>query len=336
MRKLFIWVVVIIGLISCKENTYFSDNVIPIKTFKVKERLHAEIFISNEYGIYNIIALKDYFIATSVKRDHFFYIYDTKGDSIGCFGTKGQGPNELINCLLNGIDYDNNRIWINDVSKSKLFEIDILKSIENKECYFNSAIENISRSLNACYVDNNLLIAEKQTSNNYELVWIDLQLNEIKRNETLYFPVNDPSTFYYSIWRIKPDKTQMVSAMYQINLLNFLNLSSRERFSLSIFNPPPDRGNIIDIHSELPKWYYYADLIVTDRYIYALYINQAYREAFEVEKEQEIHVFNWKGEAIYQYIIPEYVMHIAVDEERATIYGLGVNEIIYKYKIFNE
>jgi hypothetical protein len=62
-------------------------------------------------------------------------------------------------------------------------------------------------------------------------------------------------------------------------------------------------------------------------------MNQEYNEAYSVEKEMEIHVFDWQGKAIFKYIVPQYITAISIDEDQHCLYGLAINdEHIYKYQ----
>jgi hypothetical protein len=340
MRKMIIAIVAAGSLMACgRQQNYFADNVLSVKEFDTVEKLEGTIFMEDEYGQYNIICLKDYFVITSVQREYRFFAYSYAGDSLGGFGTQGPGPNELMNIVLNGVDFENNRFWINDVSKARLCEIDVKQSLERGECTFNRTVKNLSFSLNALYINDTLLISEGRKANNYSVIWTNPGSETVIKDEDEYrkdlSAGEDPFSYYRSLWRVKPDKKRMVASMFAINQLNFMDLLSGERFSLAIFKSVPGLEQIVDKKSEIEKWTYYCDLEVTENYVYALYMNQSHGDVLNVEKEQEIHVFDWEGKALHRYILPHYIKDFTVNEKESAIYGLtALDEKIYKYTLF--
>jgi hypothetical protein len=63
-------------------------------------------------------------------------------------------------------------------------------------------------------------------------------------------------------------------------------------------------------------------------------MNQDYNEAYDIEKEMEIHVFDWQGTPVYKYIIPQYIRSMIIDENNGYIYAFSLNEEkVYVYKI---
>ncbi|MDH6344097.1 hypothetical protein M2480_002539 [Parabacteroides sp. PFB2-12] len=341
MKKNIIVTLIFLSIVSCnkRDTQYFSKKVIQIDKFEKEINLVAEEFLSEEYAQSSIVALKNYFVIISTLKENYFYIYDYDENFLGSFGTKGQGPNELINCVVAKVDFAQNRLWINDVSKMRLCEIDIQKSLEAQQCYFNKLVKNVSHSLNCFLINDSLLISERLVSDNFELLWINPQADRINKQEILYTPsVENPMEYYRSKWCIKPDGTQMIATMFSINEVNFLNLTNNERLSFAILGHIPQLSNIVDIYeSELPFWVYYVDVTATNSYIYALFQNQSYDEIFTVKKESEIHVFDWNKKALIRYIVPEYLSSISINEEQNLLYGLSrYDEKIYTYKLLDD
>jgi hypothetical protein len=164
------------------------------------------------------------------------------------------------------------------------------------------------------------------------LLKTNLNTNETSREKLYKYPVPDVFSIYKSDWRLKPDGSKMASAMHSINMINILDLRDNGRKSLIVNPPAADIDNIIDIETGTEKRTYYAGIEVTDNYIYALYIDQNYDDTFEVEKEMEVHVFDWEGNPVFKYVIHEYVTCIAVDENGGRLFGLAyLSENIYVY-----
>lgn len=80
---------------------------------------------------------------------------------------------------------------------------------------------------------------------------------------------------------------------------------------------------------------YYADLQVTDKNIYALYLNQNYKDAYEKKKKVELHVFGKDGTLHEILSFDQYIIGISVDMSHGILYGLSYDDCIYAYDIRN-
>ncbi|MCC5943580.1 MAG: hypothetical protein JJT94_01490 [Bernardetiaceae bacterium] len=67
---------------------------------------------------------------------------------------------------------------------------------------------------------------------------------------------------------------------------------------------------------------YYFDACVTDNYIYALYLEQPESKYLDEPTSTEIHIFDWDGNPVANIKTEDYLISIAIDEERGKIYGL--------------
>ena len=81
---------------------------------------------------------------------------------------------------------------------------------------------------------------------------------------------------------------------------------------------------------------YYCDLECTDKYIYALYVNQKMSEWQRIAHPTEIHVFDWNGNAVYKLKTQETLLNIDIDETGQKIYGLATEEQVFIYDIPKE
>jgi len=341
MRKFVLIALVFLLFVGCGNNkeAIFSEDTVLIKDFPCQKNLQVELFLE-EYGVADLVCLKDYLLYTTVEgKGNLFYVYNYDGDSIAAFGQRGQGPNELYNCVYRGQLLEDDTcsiLWINDVSNAKLCAVDIRKSLQEGACFVRNTIRTGGFAVNSFYCNDSLLIYEAGANGNYNLVKMNPLENMKILSETPVYniPQPDPYGYYNSTWRLKPDGKKMVSAMSSINQVNILDVNTMERKSLKMFSKRPYLDDVIDPKTELPKHTYYCDVEVTDDYIYALYMNQPSIDSYEKEKPQEIHVFTWEGTPICQLIIPQYIIDISIDKHRGYIYGWDhINEKIYKYKI---
>ena len=329
-----------IGLIACNQHSknIFAEREVLIEKFKEERKLVYEIFLSEIYGYFDIVSLNDQLLLFSRLRENLFTVYDTQGDSIGSFGTIGQGPNELLNNRWTGqsnIDSTGNKIWINDVSNARLVEINITKSLIENHCVFEKIIKTPSLSINCFFDNDSILIIEQQGAQNYKLFGVNTLSNNNLFNQDVYLKNSEnPFSIYKSIINVNSKFTKVLFVMQSLNMVNIFDIETMNRKSFVIDKSyRPMLVNALDRNTKLPKWVYYIDAVATTDRIYTLYLNQSYEESFAVEKEMEIHVFSWDGEALFRYKIDNYLEAIAVDEKNQYIYGLGLDEILYKYKI---
>jgi hypothetical protein len=317
---------------SCINNMdLFTENSIEIKDFKQEKKLTGTILIENEYGHFNIAHVDKYLILFSVLREHFFYVYNINGDSLGAFGIRGQGPNDLINIQWCGQYYGTN-MWINDVSNVRLCAVNITQSLVQKKCMFDAIVKNLNFSVNSFVWNDSLLISE-QMRDNFYLIRTNIYTKRTSEEKLYNYSSQHLFSTYKSIWRMKPDGSKMAAAMQSINMINILDIKNNDRLSLIVNPPMTNLENIVDRNTGLEKRTYYVDMDVTDNYIYTLFMNQAYDESYMIEKEMEIHVFDWQGNPQYKYIIPQYITAFAIDESRNCIYGLSLDEKIYMYNV---
>jgi hypothetical protein len=338
MKKNITFLIVFYALTSCSDTGLFTNNIIEIKRFQQESRLTGIPFTDDElYAYYDVVCVDNKYIvlfSTPKERGHFFSVYNIAGDSLGSFGDKGQGPNDLFNNRWTGQFYDAS-IWINDVTFQKLHSINIEKSLSAKHCVFDRTVTLPVFSINSFICNDSILISEQIEWNNIKLIQINLNnTKEIKEDILYHYPVADPFSTYRSLWRLKPDGTKMASAMHAVNMINILNLTDDSRMSLVIYPPAIKLSNIMNAYTDNIKWVYYVNMEVTDKYIYALYYNQVYEESFDIEKEVEIHVFDWQGNAVHKYIIPQYIRCMAIDEDNNRIYGMSsMDEQLYVYNL---
>ena len=334
---LFVVVLMSFTLFSCDQKGFFAEKTVVVKKFKSEIELDPELFTKDEvYGLDDIICI-DKYVVLSARTDYLFYVYNIEGDSLGAFGKKGQGPRELLSGVYCGqfyIDGESTFMWINDVSKDKMCAIDINKSLLDGEFYIEKTITTIPRIVNCFYSDDSLLIMERMTRNNYNLLIKNLNSNTIIEDNAIYrYPVEDVFGIYQSKWRIKPDGTKYVIAMLSINQLNIGGLLNDQKVSINVYSKMSKLDNVIDKETDLAKMIYYCGVDVSNNYIYVLYMNQPYEDTFVKEKAMEVHVFSWNGEAICKFHIPQYITHFAVNETEGLILGWDFfKEKLFKYK----
>ncbi len=314
----------------------FSNDETRIRQFDAAYEVKGEVFLDDEYGILDLIAVGDYLALTSVKRENVFFLYDPDGTKLGAFGTIGHGPDELLNCRYTGqIEKDESgcKIWINDVSNSSLKLIDLDSSRRAGKIVAEKTIPFPGPAANCYYGNDSLLYVEKWLNDNYEMARYNYQTGKNEAQKLYRQPVNKPFSVYKGIWRKHPRRTVMVNAMHSLNRINILNMSDGTRIALIVGEDNISLENAVDKNSGLEKHTYYCDLAVSEDRIYALWMDQPYEDAYETPKTQEIHVFDWNGRPKARLKVPEYICGFTVDEKSRTAYGITHEEIIYRYRL---
>lgn len=334
MKKIISIVFVSLLVCSCNQTPYFTDN---IRTYNVSEAVSISIegtlLIDDLVGVRNIETIGEYLCLFMVSNDTLFNIYSTKGQYLSSFGGKGQGPNDFVSCRPNGArEYENGQacLWINDIGSANLKRLNLNLSMKGG-CTIDKIIPTRPMSINAFYTSDNLTLLETMTPNNFEML-INNGQNEIHKEVLYKIDMQPPFSYYKSIMRLTPDDSLLVSAMNTINLINIINLKTKERMSLCV-GEYTDIDDVVDKKSNLEKRTYYTDLKVTENYIYALYMNQDYKDSYQKEKSIEIHVFDMQGNLEKILKISQYVKNICISEDESTIYGLVNDHSIYAYKI---
>jgi hypothetical protein len=336
MKKIFIPIIMLAGLMSCgnnNNNDLFTANYVTVTRFEKEKQLEARVLIDEAYGYYNIGRVDKYLVLFSMQHERFFYVYGYAGDSLGGFGMKGQGPTDLITNDWCGQTYDKS-MWINDVNRSRMCAVNIEQSLTNKQCIFDTVIRSIF-AVNSFVLNDSIMLNEQMRGDNYYLLTTNIKTEETTEEKLYNYPSDHVFSTYKSKWRIKPDYSKMASAMQSIGMLNILDIGTKERKSI-ITGENINMENIVDPRTALENRRYYSSLEVTDNYIYALCMNQYYNEAYNIEKEMEIHVFDWQGTPVCKYIVPQYIQAITVDESNGRIYALSrTSEQVYVYEIDN-
>jgi hypothetical protein len=336
--KKFFFLFLVIPFLSCQNGPkLFADKEMRILQFDAVYELAGDVFLEEEYGILNLIAVDDYLVLVSVKRDHVFFLYGTDGVKRGSFGTIGRGPDEVLNARYTGqIENEGtgSKIWINDVSNATLKRIHLDSSLQAGRIVSDREIASFPGAANSYYGNDSLLYIERMLDTNYEMVRYNYLTDKTVDSQTLYRQwVMNPFSLYKSIWRKHPSQPLMVNAMHSLNRINLLNLSDKKRTGIVIGQDRMTPENGLDEQSGLEKHTYYCDLVVTEELIYALWMDQPYEEAYETPKSQAIHVFDWQGNPKACLNVPEYICQFTIDPAGQTMYGMTPDEVIYRYDL---
>jgi hypothetical protein len=136
---------------------------------------------------------------------------------------------------------------------------------------------------------------------------------------------------YYSMDHIKPDKSKLAMAMYLMDQINILDLTTGKikgyRNKIA-----PDFNYLRDAPSDLKA--YYIDLCVDDKYIYGFYSST--NEFRGNMCSNLINVFDWDGNVIKKIVLDRIALQSAFDPVNKYLYIDTLDEgedeeVIYRY-----
>ncbi len=271
-----------------------------------------------------------------------FYVYhkDTY-ELLGIFGKKGKGPAEFIN-----LDYPVNvvidssflGIWVYDMSTHKNQLINITASLTLNRTIIEKAVippRSIVSGIGIFVLPNNDLTGTSMSQEG-RLFYYDSEI--FKTNFVDYFPeVTKPPyeqqemhNLYTGPTGMNPDGNILVSALTLFKRLDVFNVNTHDKklmllYSIVFTDSPGDPPYMTIPGNDFPDelMFYYYDLFLTDKYIYALNINMS---SGQIDRDEyigsEIHVFTYDGKPVSKYILDHFVGKFTIDEENGYIYGL--------------
>ncbi len=323
---------VILLLTSCKsERSCFSEeHKTYINNLTVEDR-DGELIVEDLYLTHGVACVGDYLVVCSANRERLIFVYSLGGDFIGAYGNKGRASNEMLGVRFNGqVDSSRSLLYTVDVNNRQLVSIDLKATIEQDKLVVSQKYTSLYATalppgINTFLLKDSSVLVEQQNDSNYALT--RLKGEEAELLEDVYLTsTSDPYGNYFSSCAISPNGEKMAWAMQNINQVNILDLVNRDRVSSSLYLKPlmVDDENVM---------VYYCNIAVTDKYIYALYMNQSEDDSYEVPQKSEIHVFNWRGKHIKNIVVDEYLFYFDVDDTDSNIYALDQERNLYRYKI---
>lgn len=324
--------VFMLGLSGCThmEKNYFCENYEVVESPPVSKRLVAELFLSGDslLDVGRIFCINDKLIDVNTgNKDAVFTVYDSHGRLIGSFGKVGKARNEFTGGLVVTQQFEGERLWVNDVNKAMLARIDFKASLDSSTCVVDKDFVTAGRVINAFYVNDSTILYEQEAEDNYRLYMFNTLQDKAVGQYDLYIPYQNAFSVYYSNMLLHPDKSKLVAAMSTQNQVNFLSIKDGKKKAVSLYEE-----SRLEKDNERQRQYY-CDVTATADRIYALYMDQPKEESFDKPKPMEIHVFDWEGNFKERLLVNEYVFNIAVNEQGKYLYGLTLDNDVYRYEL---
>lgn len=324
--KSLICPIIILIIISCTQQDIMIGRNILIKEFPQEINLSGEKLDITSIGVNNIFVVDTFLICyKAMGLDEFFDIYSTNTyQSLGKFLSPGRGPNEFLNATYMGQhfkDSSNTYMWIKDEALMKLTLFNLTESVKQQ------------KTLN----DSSLFYHYFSFSNRNEYYSIyNRKTNTFIQQDSIYrHSINNIGNIFlwttHSCYNLREQK--YATAMEFLNQINLYSLSQKKAISL-VYN-----GNISDLKKveECPmpeKYTYYVDFTSTTKLLFGLYANQTRKDwALKDNITTEIHVIDWEGIPKFKLNIQEKLSKIAINEKEKIMYGLTLEEEVYKYNL---
>jgi hypothetical protein len=140
--------------------------------------------------------------------------------------------------------------------------------------------------------------------------------------------------FRHSIQSFAKDKNTLVIYFSYINKLKIIDLASMQtKVTLSVYGKPVKTSSLKPNSSDNVIIYNHIEL--KDNRIYALYMAQTIDDIIYRPKAVEIHVYSADGAPICNLKVAEHIRFIAVDDIHQQMYGITVDDEIFRYDIGN-
>lgn len=313
----------------CEECKEIIDTENPIELQPYTIMLEDSLLAGNDVTV--IGGKEKRLLITSLDdKEAVFHLYDVEGHLLMTFGKIGKSESEFTGGAMVTDQVEGNDVYVNDVNTCTLKVLDIDSILLSRRCVVKKKFKTVPRALNVFCVNDTLLFYEQETLDNYRLCRKSIPNAAKYHSIELYKPCTKPSSVYQSKMSFDKERSVIVAAMRNKAQVNFYNIESGKRQAVKVLR---DKTASQENGSESHE--YYCDISTNSQYIYALYMDQSSDDAYEKEKNMEIHVFDWDGNYLKSLKTNNYIVKISVDKENKWLYGLDLNGNVYKYSLNN-
>lgn len=334
---------------------YFAGDIIYFNNFPSIDSLYGnKIELSGIYTdnmlVYDSLIL---FSAQQYPDFHYYVFSLNSGNQLGSFCRKGEGPQDYIvlgDTKQFTIENKAIKLWTRDVMKEKLQLLDLTKSIANNETVIDTIISGhwkgeFNRPFSFAFVLKDNLIAMKnqpEIISNDGLTYLPgsyflyntTDPNPIQKFTLYNYPVINPQytfdNYLHSIDRIKPDNTKIAMGMSLLSQINILDIKSGKLIGIRT-SGTPDFKDLEKKTTEIK--FYYSDICIDNEYIYGLYSNKIFNDQNYPFVSNEVHVFDWEGNAIRKLILDREFDRIALDPVKKKLYAKNDEDEVFCFDI---
>lgn len=335
MKHLFL-LVFLFYFVSCTPKSLFNGQEKVITKFPETVNLKAEKIDLEILGVVDILVVDTFFIAyTPMDSAHYCQVYSANTyQYLGSFFPIGRGPGEFYAISPQrsyNTDVKESTTWFSN--SLELYHWNITESVRKDSTVINSVIMKkgkLSKGIWFPHV-NNTMFGFQVTSNNIQYIQYDgEQINTYSiyprkvSSKLLSLACMEPYP--------KPDGAKVAYMRTSTNHFCIFNSDFSDFRAFTIYGAPISLKQALQLERD-ERIMYYSNGKVTDSYIYAIYLNQKEKDRRYHSGNEEIHIFDWEGNAVLNLVITETIVFFTIDEKHCCLYGLTSDEKIYKYDL---
>jgi len=326
--------------ISCQKNK--EGKHLRYTSFEVAESLHATAIdpdtILFRYP-FRVSVHEDVAVVLDLHNaDHFLHAFSYPDwTHIASFGRRGQAPEEMLSAeTIRFVSLDS--IWTVDANKMEITRWRIDKAERRATREEAIALDKqLIRTLDFCLTDSGFIVPDYTGEHRYSL--LDQTGKLLYSAETI--PSEEPYTdlarpALAQAWRsfidYLPGKQLLVMATQLGEVLELYDLKKGTK--QVIYGPSGAPEFQIHGGEAIPTGIMgFSDIQITDKYIYAVFHGQSFKEIMETYERGEkpesggryLYVFDHRGNPVKQYTLDHAVYSIAIDEDRGILIATDVN-----------
>tara|TARA_R110002096_G_scaffold267901_1_gene461633 strand:+ start:169 stop:1233 length:1065 start_codon:yes stop_codon:yes gene_type:complete len=330
--KLFFCFLAISILSNCSQKT--EKRELFVDQFPVSKQLTSIPIGEIENSIPSQIMVEDsLLIILNSRGEKFFQVYNKSNmKSIAEFGTKGEGPEEFNSPEFSGqiVQEKWDKYYlIFDWKKLQVNLLNLKESIRLNSSVFKSIKlpNRLSRTFRLVYYSDSLIITvpggDGDDPGRFQ-IFKDSILGTIGYLPDLPFKVHEDNRYpmYANVSSaIHPEKHKFVATATLLGQYDFFSFDGNYLHSTVVERDEGLRkaARAPTIFDE-PVTFYHTQLIAKDSYIYSLYSTST--KEMKISKSK-IHVLDWEGKPIKEYILDCSLLRFDLDLENDAIYGLS-------------
>ena len=340
MKKISLFIFAVLLLFSCQQEK--KD----VKTIAKEYAVAKKQILSTKYNTHNVSILDSYVLVKNIyiKDRPLFSLYaNDKGDFTHLldFGKDGNGPNEFESGVYYTRQFviENNQVkfWVYEKNRKRYSQINLTKSIEEKKTVIDNVVKIRSgiKFADLFYVNDKVVGNVSNLSKSQkQLLFYNFKKDTIIKSVDFNFTVENPNKkdahftlgefngIYLNSLRYQAKQGKLVSAMLSLKELNVFNINGALVASL---NKEPLRIKKVDEFLKEEK-IYFADMQLTDNFIYTLYSGETETNYYEKASPVTIKIYDWNCNLKATIPLKESINFISVDEKNKFLVGVSITQ----------
>jgi hypothetical protein len=352
---------VLLGLVlllihSCSDDNKRS-NIVYNYDFPIEKSLKGESLkeINNDFFPLFMEIKDSLMVFCDYETSPYLHVYSLPHlKHLGSFGNSGSGPNDILDPVIWGQIYnvdDSYKMWIYQMNIMKFIYIDLLESLNSNKVIPEKTVylpPEVGANVNVISLKNDNIIGTgieaqgeyfifnpKDTTFNWKPFIYDFDdkyKTELINSDLL-------SLLKLGTIKAKPNDTLFVKSFMFYPIIDIYDINSNLILSIVNDNYEMPKINLKSSQFGENSTMYYANIFLTDEYIYALNLNCTLSEYSNNNYDDVlIDVFNWKGKSVCSYKLNEGIIQtgaFSVDEKNNKIYITNPKSEFDYYTVFD-